>query len=667
MHSRQARDAKTRHHRSKRSGVAHWRLRISRGVRQRGFWLSALLLAAATLLHYWTAQDRRLSSVMFSRHALERILFVLPVTGATFALGRAGGLAALALVFLIMLPRVFFISPYPVDAFLEVLAATLIGYHVVWVLGEKEKHRESYEQAAARLEILATVTAALNQSLELDRILNDVLDRIMEVMDVTASAVFLVDEEGRGLRLAAHRNLPPDMVQSVGRLRSARTLEGHEGLECQLAVPIRSKEKINGLLAVFRPEPCPFPLEEADLIPTIANQISVAVENARLVQDTSRQLQIERAVGEVVEEITSELELDKVLPKVIQIAERLVGADGGLVALWDEERSVITYPYLHNLPRELASVTVHQGEGLAGEVMATGQPIVIDDYPTYALAVRAFVEAGVTSIAGVPIVRGGRTFGALALLSIGEPKHFPDRDVQILTGIGRQAGIAVENAYLYENLRFYARRITQAQENERRRIARELHDDTIQSLIVLSRRLEALATSDEELPEGAEYRVKDLRELTDDAIKRVRRFSQDLRPSILDDLGLLPTLEELTNNMNREADLHAEFLVLGRKRRLPSDVELTLFRIAQEALNNVRKHAGATRVVTTIELTSSSVKMMIQDDGKGFRPPRLTEHLAITGELGLMGMLERARLVGGSLVVESKPGRGTGVTVSVTA
>ena len=632
--------------------------RWKRIVSNPSFWILVVVLTGTTFLHYCTPQIRLLASHPITRHAAERIMFIVAVISATFTFGYVGGLITLALVVLLMLPRVFLISLHPVDAFVEVIATALIGYLAVWMLGSKQR-------AVSRLKTLNAITTALTRSLELEQILNDVLDRILDVMNVEAGAVYLLDKEEQGLTLVAHRNLPAEVIETASGLKSARMLTRCEGLKYQLAMPLRSKGKVNGLLVVGNPKPCPALRREVKLVTTICNAIGVVVENARLCQDIARQLQIERCVCEVVEEITSELELDRVIPKVMQIAERLVGADGGVVALWDEERNVITYPYLHNLPQALAEVTVSEGEGLSGEVMNTGRPIVIDNYQTYAKAVPAFVQAGLTSVVAVPIVSGVRTFGALSLFSINETKKFSDRDVTILTAIGRQAGIAIENAYLYENMRFYARRITHAQENERQRIARELHDDTIQSLIVLSRRLETLGASDERLPEAITQGIKELRELTGGVIQRVRRFSQDLRPSILDDLGLLPALEELTTDLNRQAGLQAEFQVLGTKRRLSSEVELTLFRIAQEALNNVRKHAQATRVVLTVEFINGAVQMTVQDDGKGFIPPKLTEHLVAVGKLGLLGMYERARLIGGTLTVESAPGQGTRVIVKV--
>ena len=641
-----------------RLALRHWENRRPWITRRSSFWVYVVMLVSITLLHYCNPQVTALQGYPLTRHAVVRILFILPVAGATFVFGRGTGLLTLVLVIAIMLPRVFFISVSPVDALLEVVATTIAGYLVVLML-------ESFRRTVSRMETINRVNAALTGSLELKQILTNVLYTLLDVMNVKAGVVYLVDEDEQGLTMVAQRNLPPELTENVSGLKSARMIVHYQGFKCRLAVPLCSKGKTNGLLIMGNATPCPAMQREKELVNSICNTIDVVVENARLYEGIARQLQIERSVLEVVREITSELELSRILPKIIEIAERLAGADGGVVALWDEERDVVTYPYLHNLPQRLADVEVSRKEGLSAEVMVTGCPIVIDHYPTYARAIPAFVEAGVISIVGVPILSGERVFGTMCVVSIGGAKSFLDRDIAILTGIGRQAGIAVENARLYENLRFYARQITQAQENERKRIARELHDDTIQSLIALSRRLEGLVKSDERLPDAAAQRIQALWQETGDAIRRVRRFSQDLRPSILDDLGLLPTLEELTTDLNRETGLRAGFRVRGTKQRFSSEVELTLFRIAQEALTNVRKHAQATEVTTTVELANSAVKMTVQDNGRGFMPPILTEAPENTDMLGLIGMNERVRLLGGTLLIESQPDQGTSVIVNV--
>lgn len=521
--------------------------------------------------------------------------------------------------------------------------------------------------AVARLKTLNEVTTALTQSFNLEHTLDDILDRVMNIIGVRAGAIYLLEPGAQGLTLVAHSNLPREVVDERDGLKSSRMLARHRELVCKLAGPLRAKGEINGLLFVGDRRACPILRQDEELLDTICNTMGVFVENVRLYQERTRQLQIERSVIKVTEEVTSELELDRVLPKVMEIAVDLARAEGGVIALLDEERNVIRYPYLHHLPPELADVTVSKGAGLSGEVMETGEPTVIDNYREYPHAIPAFAEAGLNSVLTVPIVSGDRTFGALSVLSINEAEAFSDREVAILTAIGRQAGIAIENAYLYENMRFYARQITQAQENERKRIARELHDDTIQSLVALSRRLEALGRAGDRSCEKLTVDIAELQRATGEIIQRVRRFSQDLRPSILDDLGLLPTLEELTATINRQDDLRAELWVEGEERRLSSEMELTLFRIAQEALNNVIRHAEATRVVTTVELTDSAVRLTVEDNGKGFNPPTLTDHPAVGGKLGLIGMHERARLLRGSLTIESKPGQGTKVLVNVPA
>jgi two-component system sensor histidine kinase DegS len=513
--------------------------RLKRTITNRYFWMVAVMLAASTFLHYFKLQTLLpfLASLPLTRQAIGRIIFILPVAGAAFAFGKVGGLVTLVIAVLIMLPRVFLISPYPADALLETVGVAVVGCLVIWMIETQEKEKNLRQKAV--------------------------------------------------------------------------------------------------------------------------------IENAQLHQDIARQLRIEQRLNEVAEKLTSELELDRILPRVIQIAEELIGADGGFIALLDRESNLIGYRYLHNLPRELADVPVPRGRGLAGEVMTIGRPAVIGDYPTYAGAIPAFVKAGVTSIVGVPIVSGDQPFGTLSLVSLNEAKRFSDRDVAILAGIGRQAGIAIENARLYENMRFYLGQITKAQENERKRIARELHDDTAQALIDLSRRLDNLATSHEQLSETAIERVDEFQELIDNILRGVRRFSRDLRPSVLDDLGLLPALEWLTAKLMEEDGVKAELAVHGDRRRLPAEAELTLFRIVQEALNNVRRHSQASRVVTAVEFGEGRVRITVDDNGQGFELPGRTGDLATTGKLGLIGMHERAHLLDGTLTVHSEPGKGTTVTVDV--
>jgi len=216
---------------------------------------------------------------------------------------------------------------------------------------------------------------------------------------------------------------------------------------------------------------------------------------------------------------------------------------------------------------------------------------------------------------------------------------------------------------MQKNLRYYLQQVTRAQEEERKRIARELHDETLQNLIVIGRQLEKITSSEALWEESLEV-VRDLRKQIESAVWEMRRFSHDLRPSVLDDLGLLPALELLADDLERQ-DITTTFKVIGEARRLSPEVEVMLFRIAQEAVRNIWRHAKASTAELAIEFTDSKLRVTITDNGKGFRLPAQLADGASLGKLGLVGMQERARLLGGTLALNSKPGKGTSITVDV--
>jgi signal transduction histidine kinase len=224
-----------------------------------------------------------------------------------------------------------------------------------------------------------------------------------------------------------------------------------------------------------------------------------------------------------------------------------------------------------------------------------------------------------------------------------------------------------EEKRLQENQRYYVQQVTRAQEEERKRISRELHDDTIQSLVALSRQLDALASNSKDLSQDVRQRVEELWQQTNNVMQGVRRLSQDLRPAALDRLGLLPALEWLTTDVTKFSGIPVYLTITGSERRLPEDVELALFRIVQEALRNVWRHSEATRADVTVEFTNYKVKITVSDNGKGFDLPKSAGDLAKDGKLGLAGMAERARLLGATLTSQSKTGKGTIIAIELAA
>jgi signal transduction histidine kinase len=218
---------------------------------------------------------------------------------------------------------------------------------------------------------------------------------------------------------------------------------------------------------------------------------------------------------------------------------------------------------------------------------------------------------------------------------------------------------------MQENMQFYLQEATEAQEEERKRISRELHDETIQELVVLSQKLDILSVESISMSEEDKQRLEKLQQDTGNIMKGVRRLSQDLRPAALDRLGLIPALEWLLTDTEEYSGLKTSITVTGEKRRLPERIELVLFRITQEAIRNTWKHSKASRVDLNIAFTSNKVSILVRDDGEGFVPPKSMGDLAKDGKLGLAGMHERARLIGAKMGVHSEPGKGTEITVEI--
>jgi PAS domain S-box-containing protein len=219
---------------------------------------------------------------------------------------------------------------------------------------------------------------------------------------------------------------------------------------------------------------------------------------------------------------------------------------------------------------------------------------------------------------------------------------------------------------LRRSLHFSLQKVLAAQEDERKRIARELHDDTAQALLFLIHSLDAL--HDQTTTLGPEEIARQLRRLHEVGVKTLtdlRRYTQKLRPAILDDLGLMAALEWLADGIQAETQIEVDVRWDGPRPELSRDAQLALFRIAQEALNNVRKHAGADRVTVRLSVVKGQLVMSVTDNGHGFEPPEQTSELSVSGKLGLLGMRERAELLGGELEIISSTGGGTEVRALV--
>jgi signal transduction histidine kinase len=372
------------------------------------------------------------------------------------------------------------------------------------------------------------------------------------------------------------------------------------------------------------------------------------------------------ALQKTVLDITTAQSLPDLLESIVERACQLVGAPGGGLYQTDLVKQEVRCDVSFNTPANYIGVVLKYGEGVAGKVAQTGKPFLIDDYKSWAGRAHNFeVEKPFSTVLGVPLLWGGQVNGVIDVLHYEEGKTFTQADMDLLNIFAGHAAIAIENGRLLEasqageaEVRALSARLADAEENERRRIARELHDQVGQSLSALSINMNIMSSQVPQYLPGFKRRLDDSLMLIDQTTDHIRNLMSELRPAVLDDYGLKAALDWAAGSVTSRTNL--KLLVEGECNRFPPRVEIALFRIAQEALGNISRHASARNVKILVTQDGPDMSMSITDDGVGFDPSAV----AATDKSGwgLRLMAERAESIGARLQVESSHGKGTTIT-----
>lgn len=448
-----------------------------------------------------------------------------------------------------------------------------------------------------------------------------------------------------------------------------------------LSVPLIGQQRTIGVLALDADaRKRHFDQNDVRLVSIFAKMAAAGIENARLyehLQDRSHQLRVtlEREVAlrtaelarralqmevcaKVSREITSILDLDKLLSCVVDLISAAFGLQSALIFLVDQKANrLVLRAASGEIGRQLESQGMHLqfGRGsLNGEAACTNQAVLVNDVSQEPRYMFVGLLANTKSEVVLPLRVGDCVVGTLDVQS-DKPGAFCQRDVMVLQSLGDQVAIAIENARLYKRARLVATA------KERQRLARELHDSVTQSLYSMTLLAEtgrrAVGVADTE--RVASYLVR-MGEIAQQALKEMRLLVYELRPPALEHEGLVRALQRRLNAVEVRAGMEARFLVEDEVELAPV-VEEALYRVGQEALNNVLKHSAATLVTVRICLNGEQVEMEIVDNGQGFDPARVGD----SGGMGLVTMRERVDRLGGALTILSVGGEGTTVKASV--
>jgi signal transduction histidine kinase len=544
-----------------------------------------------------------------------------------------------------------------------------------------------------RLRSLIDVGRTLLSNLDVEAVLRQLLDVACELTDARYAAVGILNERREELERFITLGIDDETRAEIGDLPRGRGVlgilisephplrlddvghhprsfgfpPGHPPMRTFLGVPILIRgEAFGNLYLTEKEDGEPFTLADEQSAMVLADWAAIAIDNARLYKTVwDRRQELERAVAgleattEIARALGGETELERVLELITKRGRALVDARAAVIVLAQGVELEVA-AVAGEADARAIGLRIPAKSILWGDVVRSGRTHLRDEAPGILVEPS---ELGLDALAAlmVPLVFRGKTLGVLAAFDrVVDGPGFSSEDERLIRSFASTAATAVHTAQSVEEDRL--RRSLEASEQERRRWARELHDETLQGLGGLR---VLLASAVKRGGDALEKAAREAIDQTTEQIESLRALIAELRPAALDELGLEPAIRGLADRtaatQGLAIDVETDLGGSDADFRLDPECETVIYRLVQEALNNVAKHARAQHVTVKLTRVSGQVQIEIRDDGHGF-DPEVTD-----GGFGLMGMRERAALVGGTVEIESRPGEGTAVRAVFSA
>lgn len=555
-----------------------------------------------------------------------------------------------------------------------------------------------HQEARQRVDELTTmnmISQAITSSLNLQQTLTIITDHSIRLLGAMAASVVLNDENKgniwfhaasggssdfvRGKRLPAGQGivgwvikhgepvLVPDVTQDERFFADFDKQTGFK-TESLMCTPLRTGAQTIGAIEVLNKKQGTFTPEDLQLLSWLATPAATAIENARLFEAEHAAREQAEILREATATLTSTLDLDRVLNSILVHLEQVVAYDNSNVFLSQDEwlevvagRGIAPTDEADEPRQYPADNPIYQ------EIRETGRPVIVADAQADPRFEAWDTGNNIHGWMGVPLKVRSEVIGCLTLNSH-QTGGYSRTEANLAQAFANQATVAIQNARLFkevrlgrERLKSLSQRQVEIQETERRHIARELHDEAGQSLSSLMVGLRLLEREVDD-PQATIEGILKLKQMTNDVSENLHRLAINLRPASLDHLGLVAALRQHIEEFSRQNGLTTQFEAVGlTDERMPPAVETNLYRIVQEAMTNVIRHANATRIDVLLERRGDHVVAIIEDNGVGFD----AETAGQTSRLGLLGMRERAEMLKGNLMIESAAGAGTTIYVEV--
>ncbi|MGH7832330.1 MAG: GAF domain-containing protein, partial [Candidatus Binatia bacterium] len=568
---------------------------------------------------------------------------------------------------------------------------------------QQHRFREESQRHLREVQALYEIEKAVSSTLDLQDVLNLLLEKIDFLLPYSGSQVSLWSEAAHELTPVAFRNFDgeewrrrwskgtrgftwmvfesqtPVVVRNIQQDPRSRDPEfaRRHGWVSYLGVPLKARGERLGVLGFFTKEEHEFSSEEIQTLWTVGSLAAMAIQNSRLYEQAKQSAQELSGLYTVTAAASQSLNPDKVFQEVIRKITEIFHFDATRIFLLDPGRE-----YLHlqaSFETSLENLSHRKvfprGRGIAGRVVQTGEPLVFENvatdpaYRAWSLS-QSILRIGFSFLAAYPIKTKDQTLGVL--LCTGKDPRTPSlHDTRLLTSMANQIAVAVQNMHLYEEtrrqasqlrasreqLRQFAAHLQSVREEERTEIAREIHDELGQALTGLKLDLFWLRRK---LPQEQALlidKIDCMARVLDQTIQGVREIATRLRPGVLD-LGLTAAIEWQLGEFQSRAGNACKVSSCLEEIRLDRQRSTALFRVFQEALTNVVRHAKASSVEINLEERGRDVVLQITDNGIGIEPAKILDPKS----LGLLGMRERALLLGGQVTIRRNSAAGTTVT-----
>ena len=545
---------------------------------------------------------------------------------------------------------------------------------------------------------LVQATIALNSSLDLDVVLDRILEETTKVISCRAACILLTDGKiittmrhigceqvseilkSKGITITIESDqllkemsttLEPVLVEDTVSDIKWKWYEGLEWVRSSVAAPLVLDQFALGFIRLLSDQIHYFSQENKEQLMAFAIHAALAIQNARHYNEQLRAHKTSETLRQASLALTKTLELDAVGHTLLEYLQQLVPYDQAyLILLEDKEyfsiRAIRDVENTEKITTNKQQTFKVESYPHIRDLLQDGTSLLVEDTRKFKRWRSLPGSIKVANWLGIPVFAGSKPIGMCGIEHT-IPGSFTQEHVRLAEALVGQASVAVQNAWLFEQLRAGRERLqslshrqVEILEQERRYIAGELHDETGQALTSL---LVGLRLLEKKLhdPDSLIAAIEDMDRTLQNVSENLHRLAMDLRPASLDHLGLGAALRQQIESFAETQSVEVKFDALDITDRLPPNMETLLYRIVQEALTNIARHAQATRVEILLQKRDNSLVMIIEDNGIGFK----TTDALKTERLGLFGMRERAEMLGGELIIESILGKGTTISVEV--